>query len=357
MRRRITTDPSNDPVGRSRAVTRPGRRAVLTGLAAALSAPRVRAAAPLFAPGGIEEAARRAEALGQLHALLVARRGETALARAFRGPAPEWPVNVKSVSKTIVATLAGAAIARGELSGVETPLGDHLTPPPGADPRVGRITVEDLLTMRAGLERTSGPNYGGWVSSADWVADALSRPLVAEPGGRFLYSTGSYHVLGAVLAAAAGRDLLSLARERLGEPLGIAVPPWTRDPQGRYMGGNEMALSPKALLRFGETWRQGGDWEGRQVVEPAWIEASWTPRARSPWSGDRYGYGWFLARMGGRRVAYARGYGGQMVYVVPELELTVAITSDPARPARSDGHVGALHALLRDVLIPAAESA
>ena len=117
-----------------------------------------------------------------------------------------------------------------------------------------------------------------------------------------------------------------------------------------------MALSPLALMRFGEAWRRGGVREGREVVPPAWVEASWTPRTRSPFSGDRYGYGWFLRDVGGRRVAYARGYGGQMLYVVPDLALTVVVTSDPTRPARSDGHVGALHALLAEIIIPAAEA-
>ena len=238
----------------------PTRRAVLAGLSAFALAPArsVRAQGRSFAPGGIEEAARRAEAMGQLHALIVARGGEIALAEAFRGPPLERPVNVKSISKTIVATLAGIAIARGELRGVDQPLGTVLDLPPGADPRAAEITVGDLLTMRAGLERTSEGNYGAWVSSPNWVADALGRPMVAELGGRFLYSTGSYHLLGAMLAAAAGASLLALARERLGGPLGIDVPPWTRDPQGRYMGGNEMALSLMALLRFGEMWRRGG---------------------------------------------------------------------------------------------------
>ncbi len=331
----------------------PTRRAVLGGLAA-LAAPG-RAAA--LAPADLEEAARRAAGLDQLHALIVARGGEVALAEAFRGPPLDRPVNVKSVSKTIVATLTGIAIDRGEIRGVDQPIADFLDLPPGADPRAAAITVEDLLTMRAGIERTSGPSYGAWVESPDWVADALSRPFVAEPGGRFLYSTGSYHLLGALLAEAAGESLLTLARERLGEPLDIEIPPWTRDPQGRYMGGNEMALSPMALLRFGETWRRGGEWEGRAVVPPSWVEASWAPRTRSPFSGDRYGYGWFLRRAEGRLVAYARGYGGQMVYVVPDLALTVVATSDPTLPARSDGHVGELNALLLETIVPAAEGA
>ncbi|HEX6011757.1 MAG TPA: serine hydrolase, partial [Geminicoccaceae bacterium] len=137
----------------------------------------------------------------------------------------------------------------------------------------------------------------------------------------------------------------------------IAVPPWTRDPQGFYLGGNNMVLSPLDLLRFGEMWRAGGVWSGRRVLSGDWVAASWTPRTISPFPGDAYGYGWFLAEVGGHGVRYARGHGGQMPYVVPSLGLTVVVTSDPSRPARSEGYVGDLRALLAEAIIPAAERA
>ncbi|MGR3782317.1 MAG: serine hydrolase domain-containing protein [Albimonas sp.] len=332
------------------------RRPVLAALLAAAAAPTLLRARSLAEPD-LAPAAARASELDQLHALAIAHRGETVYARAFRGPAPERPVNVKSVSKTVVAALAGAAIDRGILEGPGQTLASAAPAliPEGADPRVGEITLGDLLSLRAGLERTSGPGYGPWVQSSNWVRHALTRPFVDEPGGRMLYSTGSTHVLGAAIAEAAGRDLRSLARAWLGEPLDIAFPPWTRDPQGRFMGGNNMAMSPLEMLRFGEMARLGGRWQGTQVLPRSWLEASWTPRGRSPFSGDSYGYGWFLSEARGRPLAYARGYGGQAIYVVPALELTVAVTSDPDRPARSQGHFGDLNALLADEIVPAAE--
>ncbi len=336
---------------------RPSRRATLALLASAALAPGLACGAASRAD--LSAALSRARGLDQLHALAIAHRGETVLAEALRGPAPDVPVNVKSVSKTVVAALTGAAIDRGVLAGPSQRLAEAASAliPAAADPRVREITVADLLTMQAGLERTSGPNYGAWVESPDWVRDALTRPFVAEPGERMLYSTGSYHVLGAALAEASGRSLLALAREWLGAPLDIVIPPWTQDPQGRYMGGNNMALSPLAMLRFGEMHRQGGTLGGARVLPESWVKAAWTPRTRSPWSGDSYGYGWFISRAGGHDVFYARGYGGQMIYVVPSLELTVAVTSDPTRPARSGGYVGDLNAMLARDIIPAVEAA
>lgn len=304
-------------------------------------------------------AADAAKALDQLHAMVISRNGEIEFAEAFRGPAVGRSVNIKSVSKTLVAALTGIAIDRGEIGGLDATLGE-LVPeliPPNAEPGVGSITVENLLTMQAGLERTSGPNYGNWISSRNWVSFVLSRPIVMPPGRRMQYSTGSFHVLGALLSRRSGKSLLQLARNRLGDPLDIEIPAWTRDPQGFFLGGNEMALSPLAMIRFGELYRLGGVRASRRVISEDWVEASFVARTRSPFSGLEYGYGWFLGELAGHRSAIARGYGGQLICVVPSLNLTVAITSDPTRPARSAGYFGDLMDLVADKIIARAEAA
>lgn len=325
------------------------RRQMIAASAAALASPGVAQTDPWRA------VADRARALDQCHALMIRVGGTEVLAEVFRGPGINRLVPVKSVSKTIVAALTGAALERGELPAITSTLGD-VAPrllPAGADPRVGALTIENLVTMQAGLERTSGANYGAWISSRDWVADALSRPFVAEPGERMLYSTGSFHVLGAVLSEVAGESLLRLTRDRLGDPLGIEVPAWTRDPQGRYLGGNEMALTLSAMARFGELYLAGGIWEGEQVLSRNWVTASLEARTRSPFSGLDYGYGWFLGRAAGQDYALARGYGGQVICIVPGLSLSLALTSDPTRPARSEGYFGDIMALIEEAVIPA----
>jgi CubicO group peptidase (beta-lactamase class C family) len=317
-------------------------------------------AGPAQPPDGkaLKQAVEQARGFENLHALIVAQNGKVLTEHAFRGPALDRPVNIKSASKTVLSALVGIAIDRGVLQGVDQPVAPLLrgSIPPGADERIDAITVGHLLSMRAGLERTSGRNYGAWIGSGNWVRYALSRPFVDEPGGRMLYSTGSTHLLSAALTRAARRSTFELARDWLGEPLDITIPPWTRDPQGIYLGGNEMALSPRALLRFGELYRLGGVIDGKRVVSEGWIRESWTPRTASPFTGDAYGYGWFIQTMRGHPVHYAWGYGGQMLYVVPSLALTVVITSDPTQPSRQDDYVEALHRLMADGIIPALEA-
>jgi CubicO group peptidase (beta-lactamase class C family) len=316
-------------------------------------------ASPAFARSTAWAAvAQEAGALEQCHALVIAQSGTEVLAQVFRGPALGRAVPIKSVSKTIVAALTGAALDRGEIPSLQATLGE-LAPrliPHGADPRVVNITIENLVTMQAGLERTSGRTYGSWVNSGNWVANALARPMTAEPGSGMQYSTGSFHILGAVLSEVSGDSLLSLARSRLGRPLGIDIPAWTRDPQGRYLGGNEMALSLRDMVSFGEMYRAGGLWNGTQVLSADWVEQSFQPRTRSQFSGLEYGLGWFLGGTGQDRYALARGYGGQIICVVPSLSLTLAITSDPSRPARSGGYFGDLMRLIDTVILPTART-
>ncbi|KRW95709.1 serine hydrolase [Paracoccus sp. MKU1] len=325
------------------------RRVFSTALLTALAAPFVSRATAQAA----SEMDSLARDLPQLHAIMVQRGEDIVLAEAFRGPGLDRVANIKSCSKSIVALLAGSAIARGAIESVDATLG-AVAPsiiPPDATPGAADLTIQDLVTLRAGLEGTSGGNYGAWVNSGNWVAFALRRPMVAAPGGRMIYSTGTTHVLGAALAVATGESLLEQARAVLGRPLDIEIPAWTRDPLGFYFGGNEMALTPRAMLRIAVLMRDGGRFGGRQVVSTDWMRASVRPHTRSPYSGLDYGYGWFLSESG---FIIARGYGGQIIAAHPERDLAVAITSDPNAPAWSDGHFGRLMDLLEGPLLAGA---
>ncbi|HSR56155.1 MAG TPA: serine hydrolase [Alphaproteobacteria bacterium] len=335
----------------------------LGGFAFPWVAPPAGAASPeraaAFDPALLSQALDRATRLPRLKALIVARYGMPVVERVFRGPDLDVPVNVKSVSKTFIAALVGAAIDRGLIDGPEQPVAEllpnHL--PERVDPRLRQVTVGNLLSMQSGLERTSGRNYGRWVQSRDWVRFVLARPFTAEPGGPMQYSTGNSHVLSAILTSAGKRDTLALARDWLAEPLGFKLPPWQTDPQGIYFGGNNMRISPRALLRLGEMYRNGGVYNGRRVLPEAWVKASWTPRTVSPYSGDAYGYGWFITSACGHPVYYARGFGGQFVYVAPSLALTVVITSDTGTRTRVGGYRGALKRLVGGGFIDAARRA
>ncbi|HYR09978.1 MAG TPA: serine hydrolase [Longimicrobium sp.] len=316
------------------------------------SAPRVRPADTVL----LAQALDRAAELPRLRGILVSQRGEIVMERYNGGAGADRATNVKSASKSVLSVLVGIAIQEGRIHGLDQPISDFFPDyfaREGVDPRKHAITVGHLLSMQSGLESTSFNEYGAWVSSRDWVRAALDQPVVDEPGGRMLYSTGSTHLLSAILTRATGRSTWAYANEKLAEPLGFRIRPWQRDPQGIFFGGNDMYLTPRQMLRFGQMYLDGGVYQGRQIVPAAWVRESVRPRTSSPYNGHGYGLGWWSKDSGGRRTFFAWGYGGQYVFVVPELELVAVFISESEGP-RAPGHLPGIHRILDDYLVPGA---
>lgn len=272
-----------------------------------------------------------------------------------RGQSLHRPINIKSASKSILSALTALALQRGELASLDTPIHPFLTRYferiPTDDPRRG-ITVRHLLTMSSGLPSTSIFNYGAWVTSRDWIGYVLNQTPQAPPGTRMTYSTGDTHLLAAVLTQATGQPLRTYAQRHLFDPLDAQIGGWDRDPQGVYFGGNNLALSPAALLAFGKLYRDAGQVGARQILTPAWIDASWTPHFRNSSYNTRhdYGYLWWHGRFGGHSAWFAWGYGGQFLFVLPALAALAVLTGDP--DARTRGGNEAIYRLMDEVVVP-----
>ena len=248
------------------------RRDFVTGLASTL---------PLFYIGRSfadtgKEIERIVSSLPQLHTIQVRRGSDIVFATASGGRSFDRTVNIKSCSKSLLGLLLGAAIDKGQISNVRLPLSQvmpHILPK-DVLPEVANITLEELVTLTAPLESTSIRNYGRWVNSSNWINYALRRPASEHSPGEMIYSTGATHILGVAMAEATGQNLLSQARTQLGEPIGISFPFWTRDLQGYYFGGNEMSLSPRAMLDITTMVRDDDVFRGKQVISKEWIAAS-----------------------------------------------------------------------------------
>jgi CubicO group peptidase (beta-lactamase class C family) len=338
------------------------RVALVAVVAAAFCADRAVAQRQVDAHDGttasFAEALKAASELPRLRSLLVSLRGDVVLERYFNGARAASPANVKSVSKSLISALVGIAIERGMVPGPEAPIRTYFPElTRDRDERKQRITVEDLLTMRSGLESTSNRNYGAWVQSRDWVRFALTRPVLAMPGTEMEYSTGNTHLLSAVITKAAGVSTWQFAQDALARPLGFSLPHWPRDPQGIYFGGNDMLLTPRQMLAFGELYLRHGSVGSRQVVPRAWIDRSFIPRGVSRISGNRYGYGWWMRELAGRQVYFAWGFGGQYIILVPTLDLVVVTTSASTVAEERRAHRRTLFELVEDLVIaPIAET-
>jgi len=330
------------------------RRTALAILASLAAAPLAHAQQTSSSREQVRTVLDAAEKLQNLETVLVSRNGDVLAERAYRGNSVSRATNIKSASKSVISALVGIAIDKKLLKGVDQPIAEILKAdlPRDADPRLATVTIGNLLSMQAGLSRMSGPNYGRWVSSGNWVRTALAAPFDADPGQGMLYSTASTHLLSAILTRVGKKSTLALAREWLGPLDGFSISAWERDPQGIYLGGNQMAMTPRSLLAFGELYRRGGVTpEGVRLLSQAWIDQSWQTRTHSVFNGDGYGYGWFLSEMAGEQVNYGWGYGGQMLYIVPSLGLTVVMTSDDSAPSARSGYRDQLHALLAAIIV------
>ena len=171
------------------------------------------------------------------------------------------------------------------------------------------------------------------------------------------YSTGSTHLLSAILARVSGRTTRTFAQQALGTPLGFTVAPWPTDPQGIYFGGNDMLLTPRQMLEFGELYLNHGTRGGRQVIPAAWISTTCVPRTTSRFdAGREYGYGWWIDEVGGHTACYAWGYGGQYILVFEDLQTVVVATSSTTTGDDRRGYRRALLDFVGTEILPALSS-
>ncbi len=333
-------------------VGRPQLLPVPADLAESLPAPPVPVATLSF-----DAALAEAATLPRMRSLLVSVDGTILAERYFSGASASRTTNIKSASKSIVSALVGIAIDRGLITSVQDPIARYLPSEVGSDPVKSAITIEDLLTMRTGLETTSNRNYGRWVMSPNWVRFVLQQPMEDEPGGRMIYSTGSTHLLSAILTRATRTSTLEFARTALAAPLGFTLSAWPRDPQGIYLGGNEMPMRPRDMLRIGELYLNGGRYDQRQIVSSGWIQESIVPRTTSRWSERQYGYGWWIRTLADTPVFYAWGYGGQFIFVAPSVRTVDVVTSVVEPGSERRDHLDAIYDIVERHVIPVARMA
>ena len=270
-----------------------------------------------------------------VNGVLVAKDGHLVAEAYFNGYGPNDAHQLASVSKGIISALVGIAIREGHFRGVSQPLAELLPEyfPADTDRRKRRITVHHLLTMTQGVASTDhGIAYLLWRGSGDRAANSLSRPIKYQPGERFDYSTGNAHLLSVALTKATGMSTRDFAEKYLFGPSGIALGRWDKDRAGRFIGGDDMYLTPRDLARFASLYLNHGRYKGRDIIPAEWIRDSTRPWVRteptSLWGEYDYGYYWWLKNINGHIVYVARGWGGQTIHIVPDHRLIVVTTGD-----------------------------
>ncbi|WP_230548735.1 serine hydrolase domain-containing protein [Reyranella aquatilis] len=287
-----------------------------------------------------------------VHAVLIARHGKLVMERYYAGVdermarplgivrfAADVKHDMRSVSKSVTSLLIGIALAEGRFPTLDSSVFDTF-PQYGdlATPEKRRITFRDLLTMSAGLKWDESRGYAdplsneyGLVEATDPFRYLLSQPMAAAPGTVYAYNGGATALLAAALAKGTGRSLNDYAREKLFVPLQVLDFDWDEMGVSHQLGAaGGLRLRPRDMLKLGQIMLTDGQWNGRRVLPPGWAAESATPRI----NGEGlyfYGYQWWLGRSfsRGHELTWtaAFGLGGQRLYIVPALDLVLAITA------------------------------
>jgi CubicO group peptidase (beta-lactamase class C family) len=324
----------------------------------------------LVAPGvaaqpfnGLSEAISNGE-FGNLKAVVISRHGEVIYEQYFRGTSASDLHQVQSVTKSVGSALLGIAHRKG-LIGLNDPLEHYfsglydMSQTALSDKRF--ITVEQLITHRLGLgwDETSTDyrdpqnSTNQMVNSPDWYRFVLERPLVAQPGQEFRYNSGASTLMSRLIRVATGKSPEQFAREELFDPLGIEPVRWELySEQGPGTGmtdwpnpdedaplGFGLWLRARDMLKIGQLYLNGGVYNGRRILDESWVEASWTRHSHagnSDYSPDPnwgYGYQWWRTAFSdnqdrGWHLFFASGWGSQVIFVLPELDLVMVTTAD-----------------------------
>lgn len=310
-----------------------------------------------------------ANEIPNLYSLLVVRHRAIVGEQYFDEPTRTTATATASVGKSIVSALVGIAIEEGFLVDLDQRMIDFFPEYDVAelDSRKRDITIRHLIQMRAGYPNDhSAEFFDAVTSSPDWMRFiVVDWALERAPGDGWAYSNASTHLVSGILTKATGMSLLELANRYLFGRMSQPIEEWPTDPQGYCWGIGYVYCTPLQLASFGQMVLDRGVWRGRRILATQWVSESLEPISEVPednrielYDDIRYGFLWWHAEVGGREVSYARGHGGQFVFVVHSLDLVVVSTAYDYGNDYSDTPwqtTGPIMELIAAEVIPAAE--
>jgi CubicO group peptidase (beta-lactamase class C family) len=255
---------------------------------------------------------------------------------------------VHSVAKSVLSILLGIALDQGYLR-LDQKLSELLAEvsEETVDPRVRDITVRDLLTMTSGFD-PNGSSKIGLPASEMWRG-FINRPMLYSPGSHFSYDDSAADLTSVVLRRAVGRDPEQFAQQNLFDPMGITNYRWISDSEGNLIISDALSLTARDMAKIGILYLQHGRWGGRQLVSAAFVADSTTKHNEGgPPTHASYGYMWWTRRTKtGLDAFFAAGTDSQSIYIVPKLELVVAMAAGPGVPEGSQEFIN-------NIVLPAA---
>ncbi len=289
----------------------------------------------------VAKAYYNASKLETIYSLLIIRNGRLIAEKYFNQGAIDELGRRASVTKSYTSALVGIALDKGYLSSVDQKMLDFFPDVAGqiTDPRKKRITLRDMLQMRAGYPwEETDPALWEALWTGKYLSDIVNIPLTADPGTAFQYSNLTAHWLGIIAARATGRDLKTFGEEYLFSPLAVKVGDgWNRDLDGYYIGGGDILFTARDMAKFGLLYLNGGEYKGKRIIPAHWVRDSLKTYTVNEFAVKKvgrfkdigYGYMWWSAKAGNHRVNFAWGHGGQLIVLEDKLDMVVVTTADP----------------------------
>lgn len=267
----------------------------------------------------------------EVHSIMILRHNKVIAEHWWAPYAPELPHAMYSCTKTFTSMAVGFAVQEGLLN-----IEDKVTSffpdllPEKISPELASLTVKHLLTMSVGHKSMS---YAG--SGLAQVKSFLAADFEFKPGTHFAYNITASHMLSNIITRVTGLSLKEYLTPRLLDPIGIGDVTWEMDNDGHNMGNGGMHLRTSDMAKMGIFLNSKGAWEGKQLLDPKWIEAATTPHiyqvnpdgpvqdAKDD-SGQGYGYQIWMGRNGSYR---AIGGMNQLIMVFPDKDFMVIATS------------------------------
>lgn len=228
--------------------------------------------------------------------------------------------NSFSMAKSYVSALLGKAIMEDHIESLDQKVIDFI---PEFKTELGsKMTVGDLSSMASGTDWDEAYYSPLSITTRAYFDDdlekvALGLNVIDQPGTAFKYASGDTQMLAMVIERATGKKLYQYLSESFWAPLGSENPTlWQVDSDDHDLVKAYccIASNAKDFARMGKLYKDHGKWNGKQVLDSAFIAKSITPRfPESP----EYGYGWWLKTIGDKHFFMMRGHLGQYVIVEP----------------------------------------
>lgn len=219
--------------------------------------------------------------------VMVLRNGQVLCEAAFGAQDLRSAKYTFSACKSVVSLAVGLLVDDGLLS-VEEPVADIFDDSGALRRRLKDMSVEDLLTMRSGVQFTEAEA----LTETDWVRRFLSSAPKGEPGEEFAYNSLNTYMLSAIVRRRAGKGVLELLQERLFGPMGITDVCWERCPMGLEKGGWGLYIRPEDLAKLGQLVLDGGLWRGERLISRAYLKQALTAHAVPPETAGDFNYGY-----------------------------------------------------------------